>query len=505
MSSNNFIIPKKQVSIMKSILKTSTLLILLFLTISCTAQNERPNILLILCDDLGYGDVGFNGSADIITPQMDELAKNGIIFTSAYNAHSFCGPSRASLMTGRYSQQIGTPFNLHSNSSKIDEDNMGIPLEETFMSKVLQDAGYYTNVIGKWHLGASPKFHPNNRGYDNFYGFLGGGHNYFPEIYRKTYLKQLKAGNKNIRDYILPLEHNNKEVKETEYITDALSREAVNNIKIAKEKNEPFFMYLSYNAPHVPLEAKEDDMQVFNDIKDKDRRTYAGMVYAVDRGIGNIVKALKETGQFENTLIVFFSDNGGNIDHGASNYPLKGSKGDAWEGGYRTPMFFHWPNKLKGGQQFNHPVSALDLYPTFINIAKTKVPKNKKLSGKNIIPHLIAGTEPHKDEMLYLMRYRHGHVDVGARKGDWKITRVGNEPWRLTNITNDKGEKKNSGGKYPERLKSMTEEAHNWTKTFVKPLWYYSAKDEELWEAGRMPQYNETFEVSKLIQSASKH
>lgn len=473
--------------------------------ISCTAQSERPNILLVLCDDLGYADVGFNGATDIVTPEIDKLAKSGTVFTSAYVAHPFCGPSRASLMTGKYSQKIGTPFNLHSNSSKIDADDMGVPLKEVFMSKVLQESGYYTSAIGKWHLGAAPKFHPNERGFDNYYGFLGGGHNYFPEKYRKVYETQLKAGNKNIRDYVLPLEHNKKEVKETEYITDALSREAVNDIKLASEKKNPFFIYLAYNAPHVPLEAKKEDLEKFVHIEDKDRRTYAAMVYAVDRGMGKIVEALKETNQLDNTLIVFLSDNGGNFDHGANNYPLKGTKGDAWEGGYRVPMFFHWPKQIAGGKTFNHPVSSLDLYPTFVNMAKGKLSEDNTLDGKDIIPSLLKNESLYKEEMIYCLRYRHGHCDVGARQGDWKITRVGNEPWRLTNISNDLGEKKNLGGRYPDRLKKMVEQTKKWTEGFIRPLWFYSAQDEEMWSDGRMPVYNETFEVSKLVQSASKH
>ncbi|WP_189360092.1 sulfatase-like hydrolase/transferase [Algibacter mikhailovii] len=471
---------------------------------SCLGQQAKPNILFILCDDLGYNDVGFNGSTDITTPELDKLADNGTIFTSAYVAHPFCGPSRASLLTGRYSQEIGTPFNLHGNSSKNDEDNMGIPLEETFISKVLNDAGYYTSVIGKWHLGNSPKYHPNKRGFDNFYGFLGGGHDYFPAKYQKEYERQVNAGNKNIRDYVHPLEHNNKTVKETEYITDALSREAVKDIKLASKNKEPFFMYLSYNAPHVPLQAKEEDLAIFKNIENKERRTYAAMVYAVDRGVGKIVDALKETNQYKNTLIVFMSDNGGNFNHGANNSPLKGTKGDAWEGGYRVPMFFHYPNKLKKGKQFDYPVSALDLYPTFVNLAKATIPKGKILDGKDIMNHVTSNTDAHKDEMIYCLRYRHGHCDVGARKGDWKITRVGNEPWRLTNITEDIGEKKNVGGRYPEKLREMVVETEKWTESFVKPLWYYSAKDEELWNDGRMPQYEETFTVDPLINPASK-
>lgn len=469
------------------------------------AQDSRPNILVVLCDDLGYNDVGFNGSKDIKTPELDKLAHGGTIFTSAYVAHPFCGPSRSAILTGRYPHFTGTAYNLFQNSSEEDADNMGVPIEETYMSKILQEAGYYTSAVGKWHLGAAPKFHPNKRGFNNFYGFLGGGHEYFPEQYHKTYQEQLKKGIKNIRDYLKPLEHNGRDIEETEYLTDAFSREAIRDIKIAAEKKKPFFIYLAYNAPHVPLQAKAEDLKKFANIKDKDRRTYAAMVYAVDRGIGQIVRNLKETKQYENTLIVFLSDNGGNTDHGANNYPLKGTKGDTWEGGYRVPMFFHWPKKIDGKKHYDFPVSALDLYPTFVQLAKTKVSGNKKLDGKDIMADVLAGTDSYKDKMIYSLRYREGYSDVGGRQGDWKITRMANEPWGLFNIKQDIGEKKNLSGRYPELLEKMVAETEKWTKGFVKPLWYYSLKDEEYWNDGRMPRYDETFEISKLVTHPYKN
>ncbi|WP_276167465.1 sulfatase family protein [Zobellia alginiliquefaciens] len=464
------------------------------------AQETRPNILVVLCDDLGYADVGFNGATDIVTPEMDKLAKNGTIFSSAYVAHPFCGPSRSALLTGRYPHLTGTPYNLFHNSSDRDEDNLGVPVEETYMSKVLQNAGYYTSAIGKWHLGSAPKFHPNKRGFDNFYGFLGGGHDYFPAKYNITYKSQVKSGVENIRDYLWPMEHNGKPANETEYITDEFSREASNSIRLATKKKQPFFIYLAYNAPHVPLQAKAEDIAKFSHIEDKDRRTYAAMVYAVDRGIGNIVKTLKETGQLDNTLIVFLSDNGGNFDHGANNYPLKGTKGDTYEGGYRVPMFFHWPKRIKKEQRFDFPVSAMDLYPTFVELANAKLPEGKELSGKNIIEDVIQQTEPYKDEMIFSLRYREGYNDVGARLGDWKITRMGNEPWRLHNLKEDIGEKKNLAGRHPERLKEMVARTQEWTNSFVAPLWVYSRKDQELWNSGVMPNYEGTFEVDKLVE-----
>lgn len=479
------------------------LFIFAFLLLICSlnAQNSRPNILLILCDDLGYNDVGFNGSKDIITPEIDKLAHGGTIFSSAYVAHPFCGPSRASLLTGRYSQKIGTPFNIRSSNNPIINDQLGVPISEVFMSKILQQSGYYTSAIGKWHLGTTKKFHPNNRGFENFYGFLGGGHNYFPMQYQRIYKAQLKQGKKHIRDNIIPLEHNQKAVKEKEYLTDAFSREAINSIQQSIKKEQPFFIYLAYNAPHTPLEAKQEDLNKFTHIQNKNRRTYAAMVYAIDRGIGKIVTTLKETHQLDNTLIVFLSDNGGSVDHGANNYPLKGIKGDTWEGGYRVPMFFYWPKYIKAGQKVDFPISSLDLYPTFVNRAGANLSQKIPLDGKDILRDLKNNENPHKSDMIYALRYRHGYCDVGARKGDWKITRMGNEPWKLINITHDIGETKNLAGKYPKRLNEMVMDVEKWTKSFVKPLWFYSIKDKELWESGKMPNYKETFEVSKLSQS----
>ena len=259
--------------------------------------SDRPNILVILCDDLGYADVGFNGSRDIRTPNLDRLAHNGMKFTSAYVVHPFCGPSRMALMTGRYPHLIGAPFNLPNSADSIERYNrQGVPVSEPLISSTLKSAGYFTGAIGKWHMGIDPQFHPNNRGFDEFYGFLGGGHDYFPDRFQPAYERQRKLGKLPINEYLLPLEHNSQEVDETDYITDALSREAVTFVTTAATKDTPFFLYLAYNAPHSPLQAKEEDMAFYANIKDNKRGTYAGMVHAVDRGVGQVVEALNATG-----------------------------------------------------------------------------------------------------------------------------------------------------------------------------------------------------------------
>ncbi len=459
-------------------------------------QKATPNILLILCDDLGYSDVGFNGAKDIKTPALDNLAKNGTVLTSAYVAHPFCGPSRTSIMTGRYAHKIGGQFNLpraHENAG------LGVTTKEQYISKTLQKAGYYTGAVGKWHLGTIQKYHPNNRGFDDFYGFLGGGHDYFPKKFKAAYEKQKANGNTTIRDYITPLQFNGKEVDEDEYITDALSREAIHFIDRANSKEEPFFLYLSYNAPHTPLEAKEEDLKHYKHIKDKKRRIYAGMVHAVDRGVSTIVETLKKNQQLDNTLIIFFSDNGGKLSKGATNFPLKEGKGSTCEGGYRTPMFFHWPNIVPAGTKFEHPVSALDLYPTLTALANAKLPKDKILDGKNIWNEFLAGENPYQDKNIYALRHRiefDNYTDVGVRKNKWKALKIENKKWALYDINNDPGEQNDLSSKYPEILKKLVQDAEKWSKTNKQPLWFHNETTNKQWKNNNMPNFEQTFKTN---------
>ncbi|MDO6801978.1 sulfatase-like hydrolase/transferase [Wenyingzhuangia sp. 1_MG-2023] len=474
----------------KKVLLSSVVLLMVFSSVF--AKDKRPNILVILCDDLGYSDVGFNGSKDIKTPNLDKLAHAGVIMSSGYVAHPFCGPSRTSIMTGKYSHVMGAQFNIPSNS---EHTGYGIPLDNKFISKELQEAGYYTGAFGKWHLGADAPYHPNKRGFDEFFGFLGGGHRYFPDQYRPVYEFQKENGNKNIHDYLKPLEHNGKEVKETEYITDAFTREAITFVEKSVKREQPFFMYLAYNAPHVPLEAKKEDFKVFPEIKDDKRRTYAAMVYAVDRGVGALVETLKKEHQFENTLIVFLSDNGGKLGQGANNYPLKEGKGSAYEGGFRVPMFFHWPAKIKGNQVFEHPVSSIDFYPTFAALAKVKPSKRRELAGKEVLKPIMEGRNPHLNDMLYVLRHRTGLSDVGARYNNWKILRTSNTPWKLFYIKKDISETKDRSSEFPEILKSMVEKAEKWSKTNEEPKWFHSKEEGQLWHNMNMPRFDETFSI----------
>ncbi|MGJ8724114.1 MAG: sulfatase-like hydrolase/transferase [Roseibacillus sp.] len=467
------------------------------------AEAPRPNIIVIMCDDLGYADVGFNGSQDIRTPHLDALAKDGVVCTSGYVAHPFCGPSRMAMMTGRYPHTFGGPFNLPAASAGIEKYNsQGIDPKQKLMSTVLQESGYHTGIIGKWHLGITAEHHPNARGFDDFYGFLAGGHDYFPEKFQPKYEAAVARGAKNIWDYILPLEHNGKDVKETEYLTDGLSREACRFIEDSKKAEKPFFLFLSYNAPHTPMEAKEEDMAEFVEIENKQRRIVAGMVYAVDRGVGKVVETLQKTETAENTLIVFLSDNGGRTDQGNLNTPLRGSKGDTWEGGIRVPMLFHWPAVIKKGRTHQHPVSTIDFYPTFAALAGAKIPEGKKLDGKNLTQSIQSGVCARPGEMLYTIRHRMSkndtpHHQVGGRRDQWKIYR-GMRDWQLFDANSDPGETSNLAAKHPEILKEMVSEMADWAKTHTQPLWFDDLAQEKRWLEGKLPYYEETFSFTPL-------
>lgn len=468
---------------------------LLFAATAVLAAAPRPNILIIMCDDLGYADVGFNGATDIRTPELDRLAAAGTVCTSAYVAHPFCGPSRMGLLSGRYPHEFGGQFNHPPYQEGLTEyDTLGIPQSETLISTVLQKAGYFTGAIGKWHLGIDKPFHPNNRGFDDFYGFLGGGHMYFPEKYTGIYARQKKNGVKRINEYVFPLEHNGQPVEPKGYLTDELSGEAVRFLnEAAARQQQPFFLYLCYNAPHAPMAATEADLAEFPEIGNAKRRTYAAMVYAVDRGVGRMVQTLKQNGQFDNTLILFLSDNGGKPSLGASNAPLRGRKGDTWEGGFRVPMFWHWPGKIPA-QKVDFPVSSLDFYPTFTALAGGRIPPGKKLDGKNIFQGLEAGENPRKGDLIFSLRHRNSYSDVSVRRDDWKVVRYANQPWRLFNITADPGETRDLAAQYPERVKEMIQAAQQWSTTHTQPLWFHAAAARDAWTENHMPRFEKTFE-----------
>lgn len=411
---------------MKSIvaLLSLTTLIILSTLISLSTNGvgnersaEKPNFVLIMADDMGYADAGFTGAADIQTPHLDALAASGVMFTNGYVTHPYCGPSRAGLLSGRYQQRFGFETNPAYDPSN---PYMGIDPSEMLFSKRLQEAGYRTGIVGKWHLGAAAPFHPNKRGFDYFYGFLGGGHDYF-----KIDLRQpVKEG------YTQALERNGKPAEFEGYLTTALSNDAADFIRSSKDS--PFFLYLAFNAPHAPLQAPEDAIARYSSIQNDKRRRYAAMVDVMDAGIGKVVDALEQYGLRENTLIFFLSDNGGPQPtrqqpgkwNGSSNTPFRGGKGNLYDGGVHVPFIASWPAKIEKGTIYDKPVISLDIAATAVALAGKPT---DSLEGVNLIPLLTREDNDSPHDYLY-----------------W---REGGDRWSILNANRTKHLLDNAGGK----------------------------------------------------------
>ena len=354
---------------------------------------QKTNILLILGDDMGYGDVGFHNCKDIPTPNLDALAAAGVRFTSGYVSGPYCSPTRAGLMAGRYQTRFGHEFNDGGTGG-------GLPVTETTLADHLKSGGYTTGIVGKWHLGNQPAMHPQKRGFDTFFGFLGGAHSY------------LDAGG---------ILRGTEPVKTMDYTTDAFGREACDFID--KNKGQPWFLYLAFNAVHTPMHATDDRMAKFSTIPDKQRRTYNAMMLALDEAVGKVRAKLTETGQAENTFIAFISDNGGPTMpgvtiNGSRNDPLRGSKRTTLEGGVRVPFVIAWPGHLKPGV-FEQPVIQLDLHATALAVAGVEPKPEWKLEGANLLPFLSGEKNGAPHEALY---WRFGK-QMAIRSGDWKLVR----------------------------------------------------------------------------------
>ncbi len=435
-----------------------TLLPSLVLTCSVSAQ-DRPNIVVILADDLGYGDVGFNGVKDIPTPNIDAVAANGVLCTNAYVTEPFCAPSRAALLTGRYQQRYG--FNAGP-----DEDNhnplQGLPLSESTLPQLLKPAGYVSGAFGKWHLGfQSPDLYPLQRGFDEFVGFLYGKSNY----------------------YNVNLLRGNTRFFEPDYLTDVLTREAVSFIN--NHAAQPFFLYLAYNAVHDPYDVPPDKyIQRVSYITDPARKIYAAMVVAMDDGVGQVVQALQTNGILDNTLIVFLSDNGAPTSNfGAtdvSNAPLRGYKLDMLEGGIRVPFAVQWPARLPAGVVLQDLVSSLDIFPTVAAAAGLSLPTDRVHDGLDITPYL-AGEQASPSRTLFWRWF--GLGSTGPLDSLTTIWAVRNGPFKLVveraketlppalyKLTTDIGETKDLSAQKPAEVASLQNLYDQWALSSVPDL-----------------------------------
>ncbi|WP_299555882.1 sulfatase [Seonamhaeicola sp.] len=430
---------------------------LLCCSILCVAQkNESPNIIIIISDDQGWGDVGFNGGTDIPTTNLDQLAKEGVVFSQGYASHPYCSPSRAGLLSGRYQQRFGhenNPENIHQGEDTV----IGLPTSELMISELLQQNNYQTCAIGKWHLGNASKYLPINRGFDDWYGFSGGGLNYWGKT---------KADKKE-----LGVKRNGKLVPESEltYLTDDFSKEAVKYIDEYTKNDKPFFMYLAYNAPHAPIQATKEYTNMVSHIEYGDRAAYAAMVVGMDVGIGKVINKLKETGAYENTLIFFYSDNGGH-SHGASSAPYRGHKGMLFEGGIREPFLISWPKKIKGNRVYEKPIIALDIFPTILSAANIKKPKTKEIDGVDLMPILENNDKTLQERTLY-WRYSNGE-GYAVRDKNYKFIRsYYKKASFLFDMDKDELEQHNILDQHPEIAKRLQEKYEQWSRDNITPLW----------------------------------
>ncbi len=436
-------------------------------TAPIAGANRKPNILLIVGDDMGYADIGVQGATDIRTPHLDALARQGVRFSSGYVSGPYCSPTRAALMTGRYQQRYGHEFN--SGPPADASDTFGLPLTERTLADRLKAAGYRTGMVGKWHLGFRPECHPMKRGFDEYFGFLGGAHSYLDSRADKTN----------------PLLRGTEPVDEPEYLTDAFRREALAFIDRRAAGTDPWFLYLAFNAVHMPMQATPKYLDRYPDIADERRRTYAAMMSAMDDAIGAVIQKLRDVKIEEQTLILFVSDNGGPPVNASSNGPLHGHKASTWEGGVRVPFLMQWKGQLPAGNVYTEPVIQMDLHATALAAAGIHDHQGLKLDGVDLVPYVKDKNHGLPHEALY---WRLG-PQMAIRTGDWKLVKAREARGpaaagferrateadlagaQLFNLATDIGEKVDLAAKEPDKAKALEAMWKKWNATLEDPRW----------------------------------
>ncbi|MEO1498784.1 MAG: sulfatase-like hydrolase/transferase [Planctomycetota bacterium] len=442
-------------------------LLALVVAVAHGAAASSPNLIVIVTDDQGYADVGFNGCEDIPTPNIDCIAKEGVRCTNGYVTHSVCGPSRAALITGRYQCRFGA-----SRNPTVDPSvpNNGVPISERNIAEMLRPRGYRCMAIGKWHLGTHPELRPLVRGFDEFFGFLTGGHNYFAD---QLTLEDLSEVNAPWAWYRTKLLRGRDRVETTGYLTDELSAAAVDFID--RSHKQPFFLYLAYNAPHSPLQATDKYLDRFPNITSTKRRTYAAMVSAVDDGVGLVLDKLSELGLDDRTLVFFLSDNGGATNNASSNDPLRGHKGSPFEGGVRVPYAVRWPGVLPAGVDYDLPVSSMDIAATIAAAAGVEVPADKPLDGVDLVPYLTGQDASSPHASLYWRWYDKSRYAM--RRGDEKLIAMADAKDRRKNPENalydlgvDLSESANLAKDRPQAVDTARRMLDAWRSELVAPL-----------------------------------
>lgn len=433
---------------------------LLVMSAAVAKKPQKPNIIFILSDDAGYADFGFQGSKQFSTPNLDKLAKSGVVLKQLYTTDAVSGPSRAGLMSGQYQQRFGIEENpvpgLMSENGLLDGDAMGVPSNVPFISDYLSDAGYTCAAFGKWHLGSEDKYHPYFRGFDHFVGFRSGSRSYY-EYKDKTKISGDKSDNR--------LEYGYGKYREPDrYMTGLLADEACDFIE--ENKDDPFFVYLAFNAVHAPLDVDPEAMKKFAHLEGN-RRKLAAMTWSLDKACGQVFDKLKEEGLDENTIIVFSNDNGGPNGTNTSNYPLSGMKATFLEGGIRVPGIISYPGVIKKGSEYEHPVSFFDFLPTFTKLAGCRPLAEGATDGVDIMPYITGKTNRRPHQTLFWKCEVRGAV----RDGDWKFMRFPDRPAELYNIAKDEGEHRNLADRYPNLVKKYYKMLFDWEMTLERPRW----------------------------------
>lgn len=423
------------------------------LTFAEKTASAQPNIVFIMADDLGFGDVGFNGSA-IRTPNIDKLAKDGVRLNQFY-VQPLCTPTRACLMTGRYPIRYGLQISVIRPWA-----DYGLPLTERLLPQVLKDAGYTTAICGKWHLGScSPEYLPTNRGFDHQYGGYTGALDHF----------------KHTRNGSLDWNRDDKPLTEEGYSTDLIAAEAARLIE-NHDVTKSLFLYVAFNAPHQPLQAPDSYLNLYPNIENPEKRKFAAMVTCLDHAVGKILAVLEKRKIRKNTLVIFCSDNGG-VNGIGNNNPFRGHKGLLYEGGVRAPMILSWPGKLTAGSIVDEPVHIVDMFPTLIKLAGASVPRFPPIDGLDAWPTIADGKpSPHKEILINSTPFH-----AAVRKGKWKLIRNGdlsagfpkfdtNDNWfELFNLKDDPGEKRNLIEQYPQKFEELKRRLDVYAAMAVKP------------------------------------
>lgn len=428
----------------------------LFALLASAGASEKPNIVFILVDDLGYADLGIHGSGDVQTPHIDRLARQGVICTDAYVTAPQCAPSRAGIMTGRFQASFGFETNFGKAFDPIAEElGWGVPEQIPMFPDYLKKQGYVSAAIGKWHLGYTEEHNPVNRGFDEFVGFLHGGGYFLNEKWGIPILR----GTERVMN------------PEPSYLTDFLTHEAIDFME--RHKEQPFFVYLAHFAPHVPLHAPKAYLKKFSHVANKNRRTFLAMMACLDDGVGRVMDYLDRSGLSDNTLVFFVSDNGGptgdNPEAGentSKNDPFAGVKGDLLEGGLRVPFIVRWPDRIKPGSVYRGPVSTLDILPTALAVSGGGV--DPSLHGIDLTPYLTGSRPPALERSLF---WRYG-PQKAMRSGAYKLYIPYPGVTEVYNIRSTPYE--HPSVQIPEESdvrENMQAHLDNWTMTLAEPHW----------------------------------